>query len=77
MDKLIERLLTMADDGATADEVTRLFATDGTALLHELMQGYVDRCAEREGRVEVPRLAAAFERIPPGRATNSIGVADS
>jgi hypothetical protein len=53
MDKLIERLMAMAGEGATADEVTRLLATDGTALLRELMQGYVDRCAERERRVEV------------------------
>jgi hypothetical protein len=53
MDKLIERLLAMADEGATADKVTRLLATDGTALLRDLMQGYVDRCTERERRVEV------------------------
>jgi len=53
MDKLIERLMAMAGEGATADEVSRLIATDGTALLRELMQGYFDRCAERERRVEV------------------------
>jgi hypothetical protein len=53
MDKLIERLMAMAGEGATADEVTRLLATDGTALLRDLMQGYFDRCAERERRVEV------------------------
>jgi hypothetical protein len=53
MDKIIERLLAMASEGATADDVTRLLATDGTALLRDLMQGYVDRCAERERRVDV------------------------
>lgn len=53
MDKIIERLMAMAGEGATADEVTRLLATDGTALLRDLMQGYFDRCAERERRVEV------------------------
>jgi hypothetical protein len=53
MDKIIERLMAMASEGATADEVTRLLATDGTALLRDLMQGYFDRCAERERRVEV------------------------
>ncbi|HEX5076057.1 MAG TPA: ISKra4 family transposase [Gemmatimonadaceae bacterium] len=53
MDKIIERLMAMAGEGATADEVTKVLATDGTALLRELMQGYVDRCAERERRVEV------------------------
>jgi hypothetical protein len=53
MDKIVERLLTMAGEGATADEVTRLLATDGTALLRDLMQGYFDRCAEHERRVQV------------------------
>jgi hypothetical protein len=53
MDKIIERLMAMAGEGATADEVTRLLATDGTALLRDLMQGYFERCAERERRVEV------------------------
>jgi hypothetical protein len=53
MDKIIERLLAMASEGAIADEVTRLLATDGTAMLRDLMQGYVDRCAEREHRVDV------------------------
>ena len=53
MDKIIERLLAMASEGATADDVTRLLATDGTAMLRDLMQGYVDRCAERERRVDV------------------------
>ena len=53
MDKLIERLMAMAGEGATEDEVTLLLSTDGTALLRDLMQGYVDRCAERERRVEV------------------------
>jgi DNA-binding transcriptional regulator YiaG len=32
---------------------SRLLATDGTALLRELMQGYFDRCAEQERRVKV------------------------
>ena len=53
MDKIVERLLAMAGEGATADDVTRLLASDGTALLRDLMQGYVDRCSERERRVEV------------------------
>ncbi len=53
MDKIIERLMAMAGEGATADEVSKLLAKDGTELLRDLMQGYVDRCAERERRVEV------------------------
>lgn len=53
MDKIVERLLAMAGEGATADEVTRLLATDGTALLRDLMQGYFDRRAEQEQRVAV------------------------
>ena len=53
MDKIVERLMAMAGEGATADEVTRLLASDGTALLRDLMQGYVSRCSERECRVEV------------------------
>jgi hypothetical protein len=53
MDKIVERLLAMAGDGATVDEVTRLLATDGTELLRDLLQGYFDRCAERERRVDV------------------------
>ena len=53
MDKIIERLLAMADEGATADEVSRLISQDGTALLRELLQGFFDRRAEREQRVEV------------------------
>jgi hypothetical protein len=53
MDKIVERLMAMASEGATADEVTRLLTTDGTALLCDLLQGYVDRCAEQERRVEV------------------------
>jgi hypothetical protein len=53
MDKIIERLLTMADAGGTADEATQLLAKDGTALLRELLQGYFDRRAEQERRVEV------------------------
>jgi hypothetical protein len=53
MDKIIERLLAMADEGATADQVTQLIAKDGTALLRELVQGYFDRRAEKERRVEV------------------------
>src|SRR4051812_31221471 len=43
----------MVGEGATADEVTRLLATDGTAMLRDLMQGYFDQCAERERRVKV------------------------
>ena len=53
MDKIVERLLTMAGEGATADQVTQLLAVDGTALLRDLLQGYLDRCAERERRVDV------------------------
>ena len=53
MDKIIERLLAMAAEGATADEVTRLLAQDGTAMLRDLMQGYLDRCSEQERRVPV------------------------
>src|SRR4051812_14161538 len=53
MDKIIEHLMAMVGEGATADEVTRLLAKDGTALLRDLMQGYFDQCAERERRVEV------------------------
>ena len=53
MDKIVERLLAMVGEGATADDVTRLLASDGTALLRDLMQGYVDQCAARERRVEV------------------------
>ena len=53
MDKLIERLKALADDGATADEATQLLATDGQTLVRELLQGYFDRCAERERRVAV------------------------
>ena len=53
MDKIIEQLLRMADEGATADAVSQLLAKDGTALLRELMQGYFDRRAERERRVKV------------------------
>jgi hypothetical protein len=53
MDKIIEQLLAMADEGATADAVSQLLAKDGTALLRELMQGYFDRRAEQERRVKV------------------------
>src|SRR5215204_5346196 len=41
----------MATVGASADDVTRVLATDGNALLRDLMQGYMDRCAEQERRV--------------------------
>ena len=53
MDKIIERLMAMADAGATADDVSQLLAKDGTALLRDLMQGYFDRRAEQERRVRV------------------------
>lgn len=53
MDKLIEQLLAMADEGATADAVTQMIAKDGTVLLRELVQGYFDRRAEQERRVKV------------------------
>lgn len=53
MNKIIERLMAMADEGATADDVSQLLAKDGTALLRDLMQGYFDRRAEQERRVRV------------------------
>jgi len=53
MDKIIERLLALADEGGTADAATQLLAKDGTALLRDLLQGYFDRRAEQERRVEV------------------------
>src|SRR5262245_47952050 len=53
MDKIIERLLAMADQGASTDDVTRLLASDGTALLRDLLQGYLDRCSQGERRVQV------------------------
>jgi hypothetical protein len=53
MDKIVERLLAMAGEGAMTDQVTQLLAVDGIALLRERLQGYLDRCAERERRVEV------------------------
>ncbi len=53
MDKIIERLMAMANEGATADDVSQLLAKDGTALLRDLMQGYFDRRAEQELRVRV------------------------
>lgn len=53
MDKIIEKLMAMADEGATADAVTQLIAKDGTALLRELVQGHFDRRAEQERRVTV------------------------
>ena len=31
MDKIVERLLAMVGEGATADDVTRLLASNGTA----------------------------------------------
>jgi len=52
MDKIIERLLAMADEGAAADEVSPLISKDGTELLRELMQGF-DRRAEWKQRVAV------------------------
>jgi hypothetical protein len=36
MDKFIEQLMAMADQGATADAVSQLLAKDGTALLRDL-----------------------------------------
>jgi len=53
MDKIIERLLAMASEGASLGQVTQVLATDGTAMLRELMQSYVDRCTAQEQRVEV------------------------
>ena len=71
MDKIIEQLLAMADEGATADEVTRMVAKDGTALLRELVQGYFDRRAEQERRVEVVG-ADGIERRDARVATRTI-----
>jgi hypothetical protein len=71
MDKIVERLLAMAGTGATADEATRLLATDGTALLRALLQGYFDRCAEEERRVEVVG-ADGIERKDARRASRRI-----
>lgn len=62
MDKIVERLLAMAGEGATTDQVTQLLAVDGTALLREMLQGYLDRCAERERRVEVVRADGIEQR---------------
>jgi hypothetical protein len=53
MEKIIERLLAMASEGASIGQVTQLLASDGTAMLRELMQGYVDRCTAQEQRVVV------------------------
>jgi hypothetical protein len=71
MDKLVERLLAMADEGATADDVTRLLASDGTALLRELLQSYVDRCAARERRVYVVG-ADGIERSDARRSSRRV-----
>ena len=35
MEKIIERLLAMASEGARLDQVTRLLTSDGTAMLRE------------------------------------------
>ena len=48
--KIIEPLLAMESEGASVDQVTRLLATDGTAMLRDLLQSYVDRCAAQERR---------------------------
>jgi hypothetical protein len=40
----------MVGERATADDVTRLLATDGTALLRDLLQGYFDRCEREHAR---------------------------
>ena len=53
MDKLIEQLMAMAAAGATAGDVSRLMATDGTALLRDLVQGFFDQRAAEERRVKV------------------------
>lgn len=53
MEKIIERLLALASEGASIGQVTQLLASDGTAMLRELMQSYVDRCAAQEQRVVV------------------------
>src|SRR5436190_9714002 len=71
MDKIIERLMTMAGEGATADEVTRLLTTDGTALLRDLMQGYFDRCAEREPASRWSAPAGSSDETPARRRVGS------
>lgn len=53
MDKIIEQLMAMAAAGATAGDVSRLMATDGTALLRDLVQGFFDQRAAQERRVKV------------------------
>jgi hypothetical protein len=53
MDKLKERLIAMVSTGAGADDVSKLMATEGQALLRELVQSYFDMCSAQEKRVEV------------------------
>jgi hypothetical protein len=43
----------MASEGASISQVTQLLASDGTAMLRELMHSYVDRCTAQEQRVSV------------------------
>jgi len=37
--RIIERLMEMVGEGATADDVSQLLAKDRTAMLRDLMQG--------------------------------------
>jgi hypothetical protein len=53
MDKIIEQLLAMMGRGASVDSVTRMLASDGTAMLRDLAQGYVDGYTKLERRVDV------------------------
>jgi hypothetical protein len=50
MEKIIERLLTMASEGASIGQVTQLLASDGTAMLRELTQSYVEPQVGRPSR---------------------------
>lgn len=43
----------MVSTGAGADDVSKLMATEGQALLRELVQSYFDMCSAQEKRVEV------------------------
>lgn len=62
-------LLAMVSEGASLDQVTGLLSSDGTSMLRELMQGYVDRCAEQEPpelRLGKPQMLAALVKQRDG-----------
>ena len=76
MEKIIERLLAMASEGASLSQVTQLLASDGTAMLRELMQSYVDRCAAQEQRVAVvgaDGVARSDARVSSRRIETPVG----